>query len=131
MDRTARRRRPRRDRATRRWLSRRRTRPPNSLDLLGHFHILGLNQMAATSTQLDLAIPERKTWGGRRAGAGRPKSGRRVGVPHRARPFHDKNHPEHVTWRVVRELPSLRIRKLTSALGEAIRANTKWHAARR
>lgn len=49
-----------------------------------------------------------RTWGGRRPGAGRKPSGRRVGVPHRARPLHLRRHPAHVTLRVQRVLPSLR-----------------------
>src|SRR5262249_14490079 len=51
--------------------------------------------------QLELDVPAPRTHGGRRPGAGRPRSGRREGVPHTARPFHDKHNPEHVTWRIV------------------------------
>jgi REP element-mobilizing transposase RayT len=38
------------------------------------------------------------TWGGKRDGAGRPKTGRKY-VPHRVRPVHKKAHPVHVTLR--------------------------------
>jgi REP element-mobilizing transposase RayT len=69
--------------------------------------------------------------GGRRPGAGRPKSGRLVGVPHRARPRHDKDHPVHVTWPVLRDLPSLRKPVVARAIGDAIRTSTSSHARRR
>ena len=49
-----------------------------------------------------------RTWGGRRAGAGRKPSGSRAGVPHVARPAHCARHPVHLTLRAVRRLPSLR-----------------------
>ena len=49
-----------------------------------------------------------RTWGGRRAGAGRRPSGRKVGVPHRPRPPHERWHPVHVTLRARHGLPSLR-----------------------
>ena len=63
------------------------------------------------------------TWGGKRPGAGRPK-GKRTVAPHRARPFHDLNHPVHVTWRIVRGLPSLRGRALAGVVGRTVRAAT-------
>jgi REP element-mobilizing transposase RayT len=46
-----------------------------------------------------LSLPATSTWGGRRPGAGRKPSGRKVGVPHRARPEHKARHPVHVTLR--------------------------------
>ena len=49
-----------------------------------------------------------RTWGGKRAGAGRKPSGRKVGVPHRTRPPHHAPHPVHVTLRAQPGLPSLR-----------------------
>jgi putative transposase len=49
-------------------------------------------------TQLTLDLRPR-TWGGKRAGAGRkPKAGKKS-VPHRARPKHRAAHPLHVTMR--------------------------------
>jgi putative transposase len=57
---------------------------------------------------VQLSFPEPKTWGGRRTGAGRPPTGRKVGVPHRTRPEHKAPHPVHVTLRAARRLPSLR-----------------------
>ena len=46
--------------------------------------------------------------GGRRPGAGRKPKGERAGVPHRVRERMRKDHPMHVTARVLRGLPSLR-----------------------
>src|SRR5512138_4034278 len=82
-------------------------------------------------TQLELGLRPVYKHGGRRPGAGRPKSGRRVGVPHRARPYHDRNHPVHVTWRFVPGLPSMRQRRLAGAVGRTVRAITMSNAARR
>ncbi|TMA40255.1 MAG: hypothetical protein E6J79_00510 [Deltaproteobacteria bacterium] len=49
---------------------------------------------------LQLSLPSPRTWGGRRAGAGRKLTpGRRPGVPHRTRPLHIAAHPVHVTLR--------------------------------
>ena len=48
--------------------------------------------------------------GGKRAGAGRKKSGRRIGTPHRARPELSPRHPVHVTLRLRRRFPELRTR---------------------
>jgi len=59
----------------------------------------------ARPTQFELRP---RTWGGRRPGAGRKPSGRRVGVPHRPRPDHVPRHPAHVTLRARAGLPSLR-----------------------
>jgi putative transposase len=55
---------------------------------------------------LDLA---KKTWGGKRAGAGRKPSSDRVS--HAAR-VHDEQYPVHVTLKVVAGLPNLRGHKL-------------------
>ncbi len=46
--------------------------------------------------------------GGRRPGAGRKPKGERAGVPHRVRDRMRRNHPMHVTARLLRGLPSLR-----------------------
>jgi len=53
-----------------------------------------------------------RTWGGRRPGAGRKASGRKVGVAHRPRPAHVARHPLHVTLRAGHALPSLRSDRL-------------------
>ncbi len=51
---------------------------------------------------------EFKTWGGRRAGAGRLPRRFRSSEPHTQRAAHDANHPVHVTLRVVPGIGSLR-----------------------
>jgi putative transposase len=60
-----------------------------------------------------------RTWGGRRARAGRKVEGRRAGVSHRARPEHAKGHPVHVTLRRARRLPSLRAQRIFAAIRRA------------
>ena len=65
-----------------------------------------------------------RTWGGARAGAGRPGGTRRQ-VPHRRRSPHQPRHPVHVTLRVRAALPSLRgalvFRAVRGALAAASR----------
>ena len=61
----------------------------------------------------------------------RRRAERSGAVPHRARPFHDESHPAHVTWRVVRGLPSLRGYTLARAVGRTFRAITMSHHRRR
>ena len=48
--------------------------------------------------------------GGKRPGAGRKKTNKRRGGPHRVRPELSPRHPVHTVLRVVRSLPSLRTR---------------------
>jgi len=56
--------------------------------------------------QLDISF---RTWGGWRRGAGRPRArGRRVAVPHRARPTVRSRYPLHVVLRFRRDLRSMR-----------------------
>jgi REP element-mobilizing transposase RayT len=68
---------------------------------------------------------EFRSWGRRRAGAGRkPNDGRRS-TPHRARPVHRAYQPVHVTLRAMRGLPSF----CRARLVEVIRATiAKSHA---
>jgi REP element-mobilizing transposase RayT len=66
--------------------------------------------------QLELPV---RTWGGRRAGAGR-KPGLRRRVPHCARPGHRAAHPVHLTLRARAGLPSLRKPRLFAAVRGAI-----------
>jgi len=73
--------------------------------------------MRQGSAQLELRP---RTWGGKRAGAGRKPSGRKVGVPHRTRPSHHARHPLHVTLRAQRGLPSLRTNSVFSAVQRGI-----------
>ncbi len=79
-------------------------------------------------TQLALALRPGYRWGGRRDGAGRKK--RSGGSSHRARPFHAKGKPVHVTMKVVRGLPTLRSHKVGRTIGTTIRAITQSHAGR-
>jgi len=70
-----------------------------------------------------LELPWR-TWGGKRAGAGRKPAAGRAGVPHRARPNHSERHPVHVTMRIERGLPSLRRQVIFAELrGDFARAS--------
>src|SRR5215468_1954205 len=80
--------------------------------------------------QLGLTVDPVYKHGGRRPGAGRPKTGRAIGLPHRARPYHDRHYPAHVTWRFVDGLPSLRRFALARVVGRTIRAITNSHARR-
>jgi REP element-mobilizing transposase RayT len=59
----------------------------------------------ARSPQLALDF---RSWGGQRAGAGRPPNGSRSGVSHLRRPALSRHHPVHVTLRSVAGIPSLR-----------------------
>src|SRR5688572_5514872 len=79
--------------------------------------------------QLELGIRPRYKWGGKRKGAGRKRAKGASGVLHRMRPFHDRHHPVHVTWKVVRGLPSLRA--MAGVIGTAIRATTRDPKKRR
>jgi REP element-mobilizing transposase RayT len=64
---------------------------------------------------------ERKTWGGKREGAGRPRLAKR-GVSHGPREPHKTRHPVHVTLRVVREIGRLRAERPFELIKDAIRA---------
>lgn len=54
---------------------------------------------ASRRKPVQLELRER-SWGGKRDGAGRPKTGKKY-VPHRVRPVHKKAHPVHVTLRAL------------------------------
>ena len=69
-----------------------------------------------------LALPEPRTWGGRRDGAGRVSSKPRPDVSHAIRPQHDPRHPVHVTLRATRGLRSFRSEPAFSALVRAFTA---------
>ena len=66
--------------------------------------------------QIELPL---RTWGGKRAGAGRKPNGARPGVPHRRRPPLSRHHPVHVTWRMLPHVWNLRTRRV---FGEIARA---------
>jgi REP element-mobilizing transposase RayT len=66
---------------------------------------------------------EFRTWGGKRAGAGRPRRDGSVGkrgVPHVPRPALAKRFPVHVTWRMNREVWNLRTRRCFGVLQRAM-----------
>jgi REP element-mobilizing transposase RayT len=67
------------------------------------------------SRQLALGLEESPRWGGRRAGAGR-RPGPRPRDPHRKRAPLAARHPCHVTFRVHRDVPMLRTRRLLAEL---------------
>src|SRR5450432_841208 len=76
-------------------------------------------RVVGTPAQAELRFE--KTWGGRRAGAGRPRLKSRKNVPHRARPEHNRSYPVHVTLRTARRLPSLRSQTLFLEIRDALR----------
>ena len=80
--------------------------------------------------QLGLEMPS--TWGGRRKNAGRKRAAG-GGPGHVVRPFHDRNHPLHVTLRVVKGVGSLRRSAVTAVIVARMRtvAQAQRFAARR
>lgn len=70
--------------------------------------------------QLCLGIREAKSWGGKRAGAGRKPNARR-NVPHVTRPALSRHHPVHVTLRLAKGIASLRDRSRFSIVREQLR----------
>lgn len=81
--------------------------------------------------QLDIDFLGR---GGRRDGAGRPRSVGRRNAEHRRRERHSRHHPVHVTMRAREGLPPLReeviAREMTKRIGEANRSKKLRHAFR-
>ena len=75
------------------------------------------SSVARSSRQLGFQY---RTWGGVRAGAGRPPNDRRAGVPHLSRPSQSPHHPLHITLRVLRGVPSLRGHSLFLAVRQAL-----------
>ena len=61
-------------------------------------------------------------WGGKRKRAGRKRTSERRSVPHDARPELAARHPVHVTMRIARGLPSLRVKRSYRVLEDAMRA---------
>jgi REP element-mobilizing transposase RayT len=78
--------------------------------------------------QMEFALPERRSWGGKRKGAGRPA--RRSGVEHGRRELHEARHPVHCTLRVVREVGYLRAKQTFGVIKEAIRLASSKEAFR-
>jgi REP element-mobilizing transposase RayT len=77
--------------------------------------------MSATN-QLELGLLKPKaTRGGRRKNAGRKPTRAGTWMRHKARPWHDQNHPVHVTVRVRRGIPNLRGYQLAKTITESLR----------
>jgi REP element-mobilizing transposase RayT len=72
------------------------------------------------ATQVQVTLDQARTWGGRRAGAGR-KPGPRPNVAHLARPEHAPYVPVLVTLRRANGLPSLRTGRLHDEVKAAVR----------
>jgi REP element-mobilizing transposase RayT len=68
----------------------------------------------ASHRQLELPLPAQ--WGGRRRGAGRRPKGERALVPHRPRAGRSGREPVHVTMKLRRGLPRLRVRAAVAVL---------------
>jgi REP element-mobilizing transposase RayT len=75
---------------------------------------------AANQLSIRLQAPP-LTHGGRRKNAGRKPTRRGTWVGHKARPWHDANHPVHVTLRVRRGIPNLRGLELARTITETLR----------
>jgi REP element-mobilizing transposase RayT len=72
--------------------------------------------------QLVLGLPKSKaTRGGKRKNAGRKPTRTGTWIKHKARPWHDQNHPVHVTVRVRRGIPNLRGYELAKTITESLR----------
>jgi REP element-mobilizing transposase RayT len=69
-------------------------------------------------SQLALRIAEPRK---RKGGPGRTPTRKGTWVKHRARPWHDKNHPVHVTLKVRRGISNLRGHRVSKAIGEGLR----------
>jgi REP element-mobilizing transposase RayT len=70
-------------------------------------------------TQIELAL---RTWGGKRKGAGRKPAGPRRRVPHIRRALPHREHPHHVTIRIVDDVPSLRSPEAFACILDVFRA---------
>lgn len=77
-----------------------------------------VSYMAMRQLSLSLMV---RTWGGARRGAGRKPGPRRL-VSHAPRPALLARHPVHVTLRVARDIPSLRVKERFRILRGAFRA---------
>jgi putative transposase len=84
------------------------------------------------SKQLPLDLPK---WGGRRIGAGRPRTRPHpgllgAGVPHLARPTVSPRHPVHVTLRIVPGVGYLRAFSRAQLIREVLRIARELHGMR-
>src|SRR5437868_4462508 len=84
--------------------------------------------MAAGQLTFSLPKPPPKH-GGKRTNAGRKPTRSGTWVNHQARPWHDPNHPVHVTLRVRRGIPNLRGSRLARTITDGLpRAAQSIHA---
>ena len=75
---------------------------------------------------VQLILPARPSWGGRRRGAGRRAApGSRPGVPHRSRPLHARVHPVHATLRTAPGVRCLRAPRVFPAVRDAFAAASR------
>ena len=63
-----------------------------------------------------------RTWGGKRKGAGRKPKGVKAGVPHVEREVLAARFPVHVTWRIAKDVWSLRTRRCFNVMQRALYA---------
>ncbi len=77
----------------------------------------GASRVVSPPSSKQQVLPFR-SWGGARAGAGRPKNSAET-VKHAVRPVHSKHHPVHVTLRLRAQAPNLRGSKLFRQLRAA------------
>jgi REP element-mobilizing transposase RayT len=80
-----------------------------------------LPRSRARPRHAQLSLLYRGRRGGPRPGAGRPKA-KTAGVPHLTRDRLTRNEAAHVTWRVVRNVPSLRASRRYATIEAAMRA---------
>src|SRR5258705_3174671 len=67
----------------------------------------------------------------RKVGSGRKPTRAGTWVKHRARPWHDQNHPVHVTLKVRRGVPNLRGFRLAKVIGTGLRLAATSDAAKK
>src|SRR5258705_726722 len=67
----------------------------------------------------------------RKVGSGRKPTRAGTWVKHRARPWHDQNHPVHVTLKVRRGVPNLRGFALAKVIGTALRVAASSNAVKK
>jgi REP element-mobilizing transposase RayT len=83
------------------------------------------------SQQLDFDLPRPPlAHGGKRENAGRKSTRAGTWVAHVARPWHDANHPVHVTLRVRRGIPNLRGLRLARTITDGLRRASQSNHAR-
>src|SRR5438045_7903167 len=83
------------------------------------------------AAQLTSARPDPpRAHGGKRTRAGRKPTRAGTWVAHKTRPWHDANHPVHVTLRVRRGIPNLRGYRLAQTITDGLRRASQSNHAR-